>query len=60
MGFFDPVDRDGLRDAVKAVRAGKASSSQEYTVKRAASQAGTGLFSAARAALKESEEKGKK
>lgn len=60
MGFFDPVDRDGLRDAVKAVRAGKASSSQEYVVKRAASQAGTGLFSAARAALKESEEKGKK
>ena len=54
MGFFDPVGRDGLRDA------GKASSSQEYVVKRAASQAGTGLFSAARAALKESEEKGKK
>ena len=60
MGFFDPVDRDGLRDAVKAVRAGNASSSQEYAVKRAASQAGTDLFSDARAALKENERKGKK
>lgn len=60
MGFFDPVDRDGLRDAVKAVRAEKASAQQAEAVERAASQAGTGLFSDARAALEESARKGKK
>lgn len=58
--FFDPVSEADLSDAVKAVRSGKASAEQVGTVERAASQAGTGLFSAARAALKESERKGKK
>lgn len=58
--FFDPVGESDLSDAVKAVRSGKASAEQTGTVKRAASQAGTGLFSAARAALEESARKGKK
>lgn len=58
--FFDPAQKDTLGDAVKAVRSGKASAEQVSTVERAASQAGTGLFSDARAALKESERKGNK
>ena len=58
--FFDPVQKDTLGDAVKAVRAGKASPYQDEAVKRAASQAGGGVFSAARAALEESARKGKK
>lgn len=56
--FFDPVGKTGLSDATKAVRSGKASAQQTEAVERAASQAGTGLFSAARAALEESERRG--
>lgn len=58
--FFDPVTSKDLDRAIKAVRSGKASPCQDEAVKRAASQAGTGLFSAARAALEESARKGKK
>lgn len=58
--FFDPVGKSDLSYAVKAVRSGKASAEQTSAVERAASQAGTGLFSDARAALKESERKGNK
>lgn len=60
MGWFDPVGKSDLSDAVEAVRAGKASPYQDEAVRCATSQAGGGVFSAARAALKESEEKGKK
>jgi len=58
--FFDPVGKTSLSDAVKAVRSGEASAEQTSAVKRAASQAGTGLFSDARAALEENTRKGKK
>ena len=58
--FFDPVSEADLSDAVKAVRSGEASAEQTSAVKRAASQAGTGLFSDARAALEENTRKGKK
>lgn len=57
--FFDPVNKEDLNEAVKAVQAGKASAQQAEAVDRAASQTGGGVFSAARAAL-ESARKGKK
>lgn len=56
--FFDPASKEDLNEAVKAVQAGKASPYQDEDVKRAASQAGGGVFSAARAALEESERRG--
>ena len=58
--FFDPASKEDLNEAVKAVQAGKASPYQDEAVKCAASQAGGGVFSAARAALEESARKGKK
>ena len=56
--FFDPVQPENLDRAIKAVRSGKASAQQTEAVERAASQAGGGVFSAARAALEESERRG--
>lgn len=58
MGFFDPVTSKDLDRAISAVQAGKASAQQAEAVERAASQAGGGVFSAARAALEESERRG--
>ena len=56
--FFDPVTSKNLDRAISAVQSGKASAQQAEAVERAASQAGGGPFSAARAALEESERRG--
>ncbi|MBB1580025.1 hypothetical protein HG426_003835 [Candidatus Saccharibacteria bacterium] len=55
--FFDPVQPENLDRAISAVQSGKASAQQTEAVERAASQAGGGPFSAARAALEEKDKR---